>query len=381
MSNGSVIETGDIIVKPVASVSQKRNFIRFPWSIYRHNSAWVPPLISDFKRKLDTDSNPFYQHADIQTFLAYHNGAVVGTIAAIIDHDYNRFHGENMGFFGFFEALDLVVVAHALINSVKVWMKERGVTHLRGPINPSTADSMGTLLDSYDLPPTLLMAYNPSYYPRLLEATGLKKGKDLVALYMDAAENPIPDRLARLCKVIQRRHNVTIRSGNIDQMDREMALLKEIYNDAWNQNWGFVPWTDAEVDFAAQDLKSVIDPDLIIFAFVDGEPAGFSLAIPDFHQVLRHVNGRLFPVGIVKALWYRHRIDMLRVVLAGIRHKFRNLALDAIFYHETYHRGLAKGFRRGEFSWVLEDNHSMLNTLQKMGARIYKKYRIYEAQL
>ena len=193
----------------------------------------------------------------------------------------------------------------------------------------------------------------------------MAKARDLVALYMDARETPVPPRAARLAELVRRRHNVTIRSADLHHLDREMALLKLIYNDAWTRNWGFVPWSDEEIEYSAADLKMVIDPDLVFFAFVDGEPAGFSLALPDFHQVL----------------WYRRRIDLLRVVMAGIRHQFRNLALDAVFYYETYTRGVAKGYWHGEFSWVLEDNHAMRNTLEKMGARVYQRYRIYERRL
>ena len=377
----SAIEGGAIRVAPVLTAADRRRFMRFPWSVYRGNSAWVPPLLSDFKKKLDTERNPFYLHAEIQPFLAYHNGAVVGTVAAIIDHEYNSFHDERTGFFGFFEAEDLVVVARALLDAAGAWLKARGMTHLRGPVNPSTSESMGTLLDAYDVPPAILMAYNPSYYPRLLEAAGLAKARDLVALYMDSRETPVPPRAARLAELVRRRHNVTIRSADLRHLDREMALLKLIYNDAWTRNWGFVPWSDEEIEYSAADLKMVIDPDLVFFAFVDGEPAGFSLALPDFHQVLRRINGRLFPTGVLKVLWYRRRIDLLRVVMAGIRHQFRNLALDAVFYYETYTRGVAKGYWQGEFSWVLEDNQTMRNTLEKMGARVYKRYRIYERTL
>ena len=381
MFDTSAVAAEAIRVVPVRSAADQRRFMRFPWSVYRANSAWVPPLISDFKKKLDTARNPFYQHAEIQPFLGYYDGAVVGTIAAIIDHEYNSFHDERTGFFGFFEAEDLVVVARALLDAAAGWLTARGMTHLRGPVNPSTAESLGILLDAYDIPPTILMAYNPSYYPRLLQAAGLAKARDLVALYMDARETEVPPRAARLAELVRRRHNVTFRSANLRQLDREMALVKQIYNDAWTRNWGFVPWSDAEIEYSAADLKMVVDPDLVIFAFVDGEPAGFSLTVPDFHQVLRRINGRLLPTGLFKVLWYRRKIDLVRVMLVGVRHKFRNLALDAVFYYETYTRGLAKGYRRGEFSWVLEDNHAMRTTLEKMGARVYKRYRIYERKL
>lgn len=366
---------------PVRSAAERRRFMRFPWSVYRGMDAWVPPLISDFKKKLDTERNPFYEHADIELFLARQNGAVAGTVAAIIDHHYNRFHDERTGFFGFFEAVDDDAVTRALIDAAALWLKARGMERIRGPVNPSTAESLGILLDAYDRPPVIMMAYNPPYYPRLLKSAGLTKAKDLLALYMEEREAPVSPKVARLAELVRRRHNVTIRSADLWQIEREMALVKLIYNDAWTRNWGFVPFTDAEIDYAAADLKMVLDPDLAFFAFVDGEPAGFSLAIPDFNQVLRRMNGRLFPIGVFKVLWYKRRIDLLRVVLAGVRHKYRNLALDAVFYYETYTRGTAKGFHRGEFSWVLEDNVAMRTTLEKMGARVYKRYRMYDRLL
>ena len=370
-----------ITVRPVRSAGDLRWFIRFPWTVYRGIDAWVPPLISDVRKKLDTERNPFYEHAEIELFLACRDGVIAGTVAAIIDLHYNNFHDERTGFFGFFEAVNDDAVAGALIAAAVKWLRERGMKRLRGPVNPSTAESMGILLDSYDRPPAIMMAYNPPYYPRLLESAGLTKTKDLVALHMAESETPLPPKVARVAERVSTRHNVVIRSANLKQMGREMALVKRIYNDAWTRNWGFVPFTDAEIDYAAADLKMVLDPDLAFFAFVDGEPAGFSLAVPDFNQVLRRMNGRLFPVGVFKVLWYRRRIDQIRVVLAGVRHQYRNLGLDAVFYYETYTRGAAKGFIQGEFSWVLEDNVAMLTTLEKMGARVYKRYRMYDLPL
>jgi len=378
VSTASTTSNSGITVRPARAASDRRRFIRFPWTVYRGIDAWVPPLISDFKKKLDTVRNPFYEHAEIELFLARRNGAPAGTVAAIIDHHYNGFHDERTGFFGFFEAVNDDAVAGALIDAAAEWVAARGMERLRGPVNPSTAESMGILLDAYDRPPAIMMAYNPPYYPRLLEGAGLRKAKDMVALYMAEEETPVPPKVARVAELVRRRHNVTIRSADLKRIDREMELVKLIYNDAWTKNWGFVPFTDAEIDYAAGDLKMVLDPDLAFFAFVDGEPAGFSLAVPDFNQVLRRMNGRLFPVGVFKVLWYKRRIDLLRVVLAGVRHRYRNLGLDAVFYYETYMRGTAKGFNQGEFSWVLEDNVAMRTTLEKMGARVYKHYRMYD---
>ena len=358
-----------------------RAFIRFPWAIYRDDPHWVPPLLQRERRRLSPEANPFFEHASIQPFVAFRDGRMIGRVAAIVDERHNEYHGEAAGFFGFFECTDDAEVAVELLQAAADWLRDRGMTVMRGPFNPSTSDSLGVLVDGFGSPPAFLMAYNPPYYPGLLEGAGLDKARDLYAYYMHSSESEIPPKIARVAAAVRKRHGVSVRSGDPRRIRAEMDLVKLIHNEASGSNWGFVPKTEAELDRMARDLKRLVDPDLALFAFVHGEPAGFSLALPDWNQAFRNLNGRLFPFGYLKLLRDRRHIDLLRVYTTGVRPRFRNLGLDAIFYYETWVRGVGRGLLGGEFSWVLEDNVNMRNTLENMGARRYKTYRIYERSL
>ena len=367
-------------VRP-ARRSDMRAFIRLPWTIYRDDPQWVPPLLMQERRRLNLATNPFFQHASMQPFLAYRAGRIAGRIAAIVDSRHNEYHGESAGFFGFFECVDDEEVAAELFEAAADWLRGQGMTVMRGPFNPSTSDSLGILVDGFGSPPAILMAYNPPYYQRLLEQAGLAKARDLYAYYMHSSESEIPPKIARVAAAVRKRQGVSIRGGDPRRIRAEMDLIKLIHNEASGRNWGFVPKTEAELDRMARDLKRLIDPELALFAFVHGEPAGFSLALPDWNQAFRNLNGRLFPFGFLKLLRDRRRINLLRVYTTGVRPRFRNLGLDAIFYYETWVRGVGRGLLGGEFSWVLEDNVNMRNTLENMGARRYKTYRIYERPL
>ena len=272
-------------------------------------------------------------------------------------------------------------MAAELLQTAADWLRGQGMTVMRGPFNPSTSDSLGILVDGFGSPPAILMAYNPPYYPRLLEQAGLAKARDLYAYYMHSSESEISPKIARVAAAVRKRQGVSIRGGDPRRIRAEMDLIKLIHNEASGRNWGFVPKTEAELDRMARDLKRLVDPELVLFAFVHGEPAGFSLALPDWNQAFRNLNGRLFPFGFLKLLRDRRRINLLRVYTTGVRPRFRNLGLDAIFYYETWVRGVGRGLLGGEFSWVLEDNVNMRNTLENMGARRHKTYRIYERPL
>jgi GNAT superfamily N-acetyltransferase len=267
-----------------------------------------------------------------------------------------------------------------LVKAAGSWLKERGMERVLGPANPSTNDTLGLLVDSFDQPPVLHMPYNPAYYPGLLQQAGLEKAKDLYAYYMEHT-TPLADKVKRVADIIRKRNNITVRAVDMKRLMEEIDLIKVIYNDAWTPNWGFVPWTDEELEHLAQELKRAVIPELVLFAFVDGEPAGFSLSLPDLNQALIHTNGRLLPFGLLKILWHSRHIDLLRVLAMGVRRKYQKLGIDAVFYYETYTRGTARGFHKGEFSWILEDNLGIRNTMENLGARIYKTYRMYEKVL
>jgi GNAT superfamily N-acetyltransferase len=329
---------------------------------------------------LDTNKNPFFLHSKIQNYLAYRGKDLVGRISAIIDDNYNEFQKEKTGFFGFFESIDDKTVSRALFSAAAKWIHDQGMNRMLGPANPSTNYVLGMLTDAFDKPPVLQMPYNPAYYVELIEDFGLIKAHDLYAYYMEDIV-PISDKIQRVAELVRKRKKVTVRPVNMKKLKDEIKLVKIVYNDAWERNWGFVPWTDKELEHLGDDLKMAAIPDLVLFAYVDGELAGWSLALPNLNQALKRINGRLFPFGILKLLWYSRKIDMLRVLALGICKKFQGMGLDAVLYYETYTRGNKHGFHRGEFSWILEDNHPMRNAMENWGARIYKTYRLYAKDL
>ncbi len=370
-----------IQVRPVQGRGDFRTFLRLPWSIYRGDPSWVPPLLMDVKSTLDTRRNPFYAHAEIQLFLAFRDGRPAGRIASVVDSNYVSFQEDRAGFFGFFESVDDPAVAAALLDAAAGWLRERGMERVIGPANPSTNHVLGMLVDAFDRPPMVMMPYNPPCYPALCEGWGLAKVRDLYA-YLAEATRPPTEKIQRVAALVQKRNNVTVRSADTRHFDRELELVKTAYNDAWERNWGFVPWTDQEIEHLGRDIKTIADPKLVLLAFVDGEIAGFSLSLPNINQALKHVkSGRLFPLGLLKLLWHSRRIDEIRVAVMGVRRKFRGLGIEAVFYNETYFRATRDGIRRAELSWVLEDNYSMRNVAERWGVPQYKTYRVYQRDL
>jgi hypothetical protein len=332
----------------------------------------------DQKVLLSADKNPFFEHASANYFLAYRDGEIVGRIAAIYDELYIDFQDENIGFFGFYESINDQQVADALFAAAQQWLAEKNVDEMHGPTNPGTNDVMGTLIDSFDQPAMVMMPYNPSYYPELFENAGLGKAKDLLAYWLDENGMNI-GRLDRMVELLKKRYNLTLRPIRLKDLDTEIDLIRDIYNDAWEKNWHFVPWTDSEINHLGKELKPIADPELVMFAYKDDEPVGFSLSLPDVYQALIHVrSGRLFPFGLLKLLYYQRRISQVRVLAMGIRHKYRNLGVDALFYHRTFRYAETKGMQRGECSWILEDNHAMKAAMERMGGYVYKHYRVYQ---
>lgn len=354
-----------------------KQFIRFPWKIYAGDPNWVPPLILDRLNYLNRKKNPFFRHATVKLFMAEKDGRKAGRIAAVVNENHNRFHDERTGFFGMFECIDDQEVANALFGQARMFLEQQEMDVMRGPVDLSTNDMCGLLIEGFDSPPTILMSYNPRYYLDLYSGYGLEKAKDLWA---HTFENPkvMPERLHRLAELVRKRNDFTIRTVNMKQFDREVEIIKKIYNSAWKKNWGFVPMTDEEFDFLAKDLKPVVEPDILFIAEKDGNPVGFSLALPDMNQALRRINGRLLPFGLLKLLYYARKIDGVRIITLGVIDEFRMSGVDAVFYYETFKYGIRKGLRFGEASWILEDNTAMNKPLADMGFRVNKRYRIYE---
>ncbi|MCR4439049.1 MAG: N-acetyltransferase [bacterium] len=372
--------TASLVVRPVRTRRDLNRFVKLPWQIYRGNPSWVPPLIADVKKMLDREKNPFFQHSQAEYYLAERDGQTVGRIAAIVNDNHNQFHHEKTGFFGFFECVNDQQVADALFGAAASWLRGKGMEVMRGPMNPSSNDTIGLLLDAYDLPPVIMMTYNPPYYVDLVNRYGMTKAMDVYAYWMDASQ-PLPEKLITVTEKVQKKEGLTFRSIDMKDFWAEVDRIHQIYNKAWSYNWGFVPMTTEEFHHLAKDLKTVVDPDLAFIAEMHGQPVGFCLTLPDFNQALHKINGRLFPFGLFKLLYYAKKIDRARVITMGVIREYQKRGIDGLFYLETYRRAVAKGYKGGEFSWVLENNVMMRRTAEMMGGRIYKTYRIYDYKL
>jgi len=367
-------------VVPVRDHREFQHFLKLPWRIYRNDPFWVPPLLFDQKQLLNRRKHPFHQHAEVEYFVAWHGEEVVGRIAAIVNHQYVQFHEEKTGFFGFFESIDDVEVVTALLATAEQWVANRGMQQIRGPMNFSTNEECALLIDGFDSSPAVMMPYNPTYYPQLVEGSGYAKEKDLLAYLVDG-NFPPPPRLVNGAERLLRRQNIVIRPFNLKRFKQEVESLTAIYQSAWERNWGFVPMTQAEVDNFADQMWWVANPNLCLLAELDGEAIGFALALPDYNYVLRHMNGRLFPFGLLKFLWYRRKISTARTLILGLKPGFRRRGVDAMLYLRLWQEAPRNGYPLVECSWILEDNWDMRRALERMGGRLYKTYRVYEKKL
>jgi GNAT superfamily N-acetyltransferase len=391
----------------ISNARERKRFIKVPWKIYHGDRYWVPPLIGERMEFLDPARNESFEHLDTAFFVAEgfvtpdhtvvapQPGApgvvgseqMVGSIGAFVNHRHNAVHDENVGFFGFFEAVNDYDVVEALLQTACDWVRQRGVTAIRGPASfTGNDDAYGTLVDGFDSRPVVLMSYNPPYYPEMIECFGFRKAMDLWAWYVNISslgenlEN-LPPKLVRIVDLARKRSNVRIRSADTIEWDELVAQMKMIYNSAWERNWGFVPFTDAEIDHVANGLRQFADLSIVSVADIDGEPVGFSLPLPDMNIAVHHMNGRLFPIGWLKYLWYKRQVDWLRIFALGVIKKYRGRGIDAILYYETAKAAAAKGYRHAEMSWILENNDMMNRGIKMFGAEVYKTYRIYEMAL
>jgi GNAT superfamily N-acetyltransferase len=356
-------------------------FLKFPWQVYAGDPQWIPPLFVERKALLNERKNPFFQHAQMQLFLAKRQQRIVGRIAAVINEAHNQYHHERAGFFGLFECLHDAEAATALLDAAAAWGHERGATFLRGPVNLSTNElDCGILIEGYDSPPVYQSSYNPPYYGNLIEAAGLTPCQDLLAFYRPY-DPPPPPRLQQAMARLQERRNITIRTINMRDFAAEVLRITAVYNDAWSDNWGFVPITDAEAQHMAATLKLAVIPELTLVAERDGEQVGCFVAIPDLNHIFRHLNGRLTPWGLLRFLYQRRRIPIVRVAMLGVKKHYRRLGIDLLMLAEAWKQAPKRGVQGGELGWVLEDNRLMVQSLHQMEAHPYKRYRLYQKDL
>jgi len=385
-----------IKIQECKTAAERLKFIQFWWEPYKGNPYWVPPLVNERQEFLDPARNPYFQHGRAAYFLAMRGGAPVGTIAAHVNDRYNEFHGENIGFFGFFECLNDYTVAAALFQTASEWLQSQGVTAMRGPASfSSNDDSYGFLIEGFDDPPRIYMTYNPPYYPEFAERFGLQKAMDLYAYKLDTASfgeaaDKMSAKLSRVVSKARERSGVTIRTVDMTHFDDEVARVKHVYNSAWEKNWGFVPMTDAEFDHLAVGLRQILDPSVVFVAEKDGQFVGFSLSLPDVNQAVLaaypspNPNPIVYNLTLARVMWHwkvARRVDWLRIFAMGVVEEWRAHGISAMFYYETAKAAIRRGYKHGEMSWILENNTMMNRDIQALGGRVYKKYRLVEKPL
>ena len=370
----------DVEISQVSSRRERDVFIKFQWQIYTNDPAWVPPLIIERKRFLDRKRHPFYRHGDAALFLARKHGKIAGRIMASDDPNYNSLHETNVGCFGLFECIDDNEVATALFDAAASWLRNRGRTEMMGPIDYSTNYVCGLLIDGFRFPPTILTAHNPPYYSELIESCAFTKAKDWYAWWFADPEKAAA-RLRPLAERFRKRWPVTIRAGNLKNIRKESSRLRQIYNQAWEKNWGFVPFTEAEIEFMTHELKQLVIPEFALIAEVGDEPAGFILCVPDINVALRHINGRLttfgLPIGLAKLLYYKRRTRTARLIALGVIEKYRRTGIAEMLVLRIVEDAMIKRGFTGELSLTLEDNFVINRFLEAIGAERYKTYRIY----
>jgi GNAT superfamily N-acetyltransferase len=368
-------------INPVRGADDLEDFLRIPYRIYADDPHYVYPLLSELRKFLDRDRNPFFAHAETCLWIARRDGRPVGRVAACVDRYHNEAHDERTGFFGFYEAPEEPGAAAGLLGAAEAWLRERGMTTMRGPCCFTTNhDWLGLQIDGEWSQPAVGMPYNPRYYAAQLEGHGLAKVKDLYAWRIQT-DAKVPPKIQGVIDGLLRSDSFRVRTFRMDRFDEDASLVRSLYNACWNRNWGFIPLDDAEFAYLAKDMKKMVDPRFLLIAEAQGQPIGFCLTIPDFNQALKPCRGRLFPLGWLRFLLARRRIDYARTLLMGVLPEFRKRGVDVVMVYQTMRAGFDLGLTRGECSWILEDNRAMNTILQGYGCELYKTYRLYDKPL
>ena len=375
-----------ITIRPVRSRADLKRFIKVPFELHRDSPQWVAPLIFERMQFLDRKRNPYFEHAEAEYFLAERDGVPVGRITAQVDQRWDQFHGEGTGMFGFFESVDDPEVAAGLLDTAAAWLRERGRRRMIGPMDFTTNDEVGILIEGYDRRPMILQPWHPPYYKELLEGYGCGKAMDLLMWWLELGQlkegSEFHPMIHQAAVASREEHGISVRNMRKRDMEAEVRRFMEVYNEAWGSNWGFVPITDAEIAFQAKALKQVLDEDWAMIAEDgDGEVAGAALTLPDINQVLAGMNGRLLPFGWLKFLLGKRKIDRVRVFALGVKNAYQHTGVAAALYIEHLDQASPDGVYGGECGWILEVNEPMNRAMEGMGGEVVKRYRIFESDL
>lgn len=368
-----------VLVRPVVTRREKKDFLNLPWKLYRDDPFWVPPIRIDQLELVGYRPHPFYRRNEIQTFVAYCGREVCGRIAAIHNRLHNEHHREERGFWGFFECVEDQAVASALFEAVRQWFRQRHIEQLRGPTNPALHYGLGLLVEGFDSPPSFLLSYNPPYYQRLVEGCGFRKVQDLFAFYGHRDQLPaVTAKLGPVADQIIERYHVRLRTLDRSRFREDVEAFVSIYNRALPDHWGFVPITPEEIHHIAKGLRWLIVPELAVGAEIDGRLVGVALALPDYNPRIRQIDGRLFPFGFLRLLSNKQAIKKLRVMAVYVVPEYRLHGLGMVLLRALVPKALDWGTQEAEFSWVAESNRLSRGALEKGGARRIKTYRVYD---
>ena len=375
-------------VRPLANRQEFTAFFQFPWRHYADDVNWVPPLVSMRRQLLDASKHPAWKYMDGEFFAAWRDGQMVGTIVGFINHEHNRYHQENIGFFGLFETVNDLDAAAGLLEAAGEWLRRRGVDAIRGPASFTTNEECGLLVKNFDKP-MVMMPYNPPYYAELIEAAGFEKAMDIHCMYMDRVLIEASDTLTRLEKLVERasrRSGIAVRRFRARRKQAEFRLFRDIYNAAWVKNWGFIPMSDEELEALVADLGMLVEPDLAFFAEIAGEPAGFALSIPNFNEALH----RAFPrpgvpelYTLAQVFWHwkiRRSIKSVRMPLMGVKQEHRGKGVELALFLELMKALLPSRYDYLDSGWILETN-PLISISLNLGSQIYKTHRFYEKSL
>ncbi|MCZ6703713.1 MAG: hypothetical protein O6940_11830 [Ignavibacteria bacterium] len=358
------------------------DFIKFPWKIYENNQHWVPPLLVELNKQLNHSKNPFFKKAKIKYWIAVCNKKVVGRISAIINERHNLYYKDKVGFFGYFECINNDSIAKKLLNKASSWLNKHNMNCICGPINLTPFNECGLLIEGFNTPPFIQMTYNPMYYQKLLNNAGYLKEIDLLAFQLEPnsvlRNKTLIQKLKRINNMLAKNENISFRKFNPKDFTNEIERVRILFNNYMKENWGFIPIEKDEFKFAVTSLRKIIIKEFALFAVVNGQPVGFSIALPDINQVFKLLNGKLFPFGIFKYLYFKNKMSNLRLILMGVNKPFRKKGLEAHFYYHTLMEAKMRNFKNVELSWISEKNYEMLQVMDNMNAQLYKRYRIFK---